>query len=85
MFVNTSNKIDLLKYDTIIFDLDFTLWNGCEPKFWAKCLEEPYHRSGRYIFGMDSKWITLQEGVPEILKKLNENGINLGFITIGGL
>jgi predicted phosphatase len=72
-------------YDTIIFDLDFTLWDGCEKDFWAKKLEFPIKLKNKTIFDKQGKSITLQNGVKEILSYLSLKNKNIGFITRGGL
>lgn len=78
-------EIKLKNFDTIIFDLDFTLWDGCEKDFWAKKLKHPINLNKNRIFGSDNKFIELQHGVPEMLKALENQNKNIGFITRGGL
>lgn len=78
-------EIKLKNYDTIIFDLDFTLWDGCEKDFWAKKLKHPIRLEQNFIFDSENKFIKLQDGVIEMLKSLKIQNKNLGFVTRGGL
>jgi predicted phosphatase len=75
----------LLKYDTIIFDLDFTIWNGCEPKYWAKLLIPPFKLNGRCIYGTDGKFIQFQDNIEDVLRMLHSANKNVGFASIGAL
>lgn len=77
--------MNLNTFDTIIFDLDFTVWDGCEDKYWAKYLKFPYTIDDRKIYGSDQKYIEFHEDIKEILLKLHSSNKNLGFITLGGL
>jgi len=75
----------LLDYDTILFDLDFTIWDGCKPLFWARLLQPPFRLDGRKFYdGISSDHITLQAGIDEVLKILSDNKRNLGFASRGG-
>jgi predicted phosphatase len=78
-------EIKLKNFDTIIFDLDFTLWDGCEKDFWAKKLKHPINLEKNYIFDSENKFIKLQNGVVEMLSALEKENKNIGFITRGGL
>lgn len=78
-------QIKLIDFDTIIFDLDFTIWDGCEKDFWAKKLEEPLVLKNEYIFDKNQKYIKLQNGIRETLSFLRSENKNLGFVTRGGL
>lgn len=78
-------EIKLKNFDTIIFDLDFTLWDGCEKDFWAKKLKHPINLEKNYIFDSEGKFIKLQNGVAEMLRVLEKENKNIGFITRGGL
>lgn len=75
----------LFDFDTIIFDLDFTIWDGCEKEFWAKLLTFPFRLNDRTIYDTKNKFIKLHKGIEFVLFNLYENKINLGFLSIGGL
>ena len=77
--------MNLNTFDTIIFDLDFTVWDGCEDKYWAKYLKFPYTIDDRRIYGSDQKYIEFHEDIKDVLSKLYASNKNLGFITLGGL
>ncbi len=72
-------------FDTIIFDLDFTVWNGCRDKYWGKNLISPLNLQGRRITGSDGDSIEFQEGIKEVITFLHEHNKRIGFITLGGL
>jgi len=72
-------------FDTIIFDLDFTIWDGCEEKYWAKYLTFPYTIKDNKIHGSDSKYVKLHEDIKLVLSELHKLNKNIGFITLGGL
>lgn len=75
----------LLDYDTILLDLDFTVWDGCKPLFWARLLEPPFRLDGKKFYsGHSSDHITLQDGIDEVLKVLFANEKNIGFASRGG-
>jgi predicted phosphatase len=78
-------EIKIKNYDTVIFDLDFTLWDGCEKDFWAKKLKHPIRLQKNCIFDSDNKFIKLQDGVIEMLEFLTRENKKIGFITRGGL
>ena len=75
----------LLDYDTIILDLDFTIWTGCKPAFWAKLLEPPYKIDGYRFYGAGNTYIELHSGIQDVLKILYENKKNIGFASRGAL
>jgi hypothetical protein len=75
----------LLDFDTIIFDLDFTIWDGCEKGFWAKLLTFPFRLDGRTIYDTEKRYIKFHEGIETVLFNLNKHKINTGFLSIGGL
>jgi predicted phosphatase len=75
----------LLDYDTIITDLDNTIWDGYKPYFWAKLLKLPYTLQGRQVTGAGYEAILLQQDVKEVFTVLFTKNINLGFASIGGL
>lgn len=77
--------MNLNTFDTIIFDLDFTIWDGCEDKYWAKYLKFPYTIDDRKIYGSDQKYIEFHEDIKDVLAILYTSNKNLGFITLGGL
>jgi len=78
-------QIKLIEFETIIFDLDFTIWDGCDKDFWAKKLQFPVRRENNLIIDNDGKHIKLQDGIVEILSFLKANNKKLGFLTRGGL
>jgi predicted phosphatase len=73
----------LLSFDTIIFDLDFTVWDGYKPLFWAKLLKSPYKLDGNKFYGISEEYIQLQDNISEILKILYGNKKNIGFASRG--
>jgi hypothetical protein len=77
--------MNLNSFNTIIFDLDFTIWDGCEEKYWAKCLSFPFTIEDRKIYGSDKKYIEFHEDIKFVLSELYKSNKNLGFITLGGL
>ena len=77
--------MNLLKYDTIIFDLDFTIWDGCRQKFWAKLLIPPYSVADNRIYDVLGDYIKLQNGIEEVIQKLSRMRKNIGFASIGAL
>ena len=77
--------MNLNEFDTIIFDLDFTIWDGCEDKYWAKYLKFPYTIKNRKIYGSDQKYVEFHEDIKNVLSILYTSNKNLGFITLGGL
>jgi len=75
----------LSEYDTIIFDLDFTIWDGCRPGFWAKLLQPPYTRSFDRIYGSNDEYVDLHHSFESIISELSRQGKNLGFASLGAL
>ena len=75
----------LTDFDTIIFDLDYTIWNGSEDNFWAKKLTPPLLLKDDKIYDDLGKYIQLQPNIKNILNLLHSYGKNIGFITLGGL
>lgn len=79
------SKINIIEFDTIILDLDFTIWKGCEEKYWAKNLISPYKLSNKKIIGSDLKYIEFDKDIKFFLKKLYKLNKKIGFLTLGGL
>jgi hypothetical protein len=75
----------LLDYDTVIFDLDYTIWDGCRNSFWAKYLIPPYVLTKNKIYDVNGNFIELQDGIAEILSALFLENKFIGFASIGGL
>ena len=75
----------LIDYDTVIVDLDFTIWDGCEPNYWAKLLTPPYTISRNRIYDCTGKYIELHFGVPLVLSVLKQCGVRCGFASVGGI
>ena len=75
----------LSDYDTIILDLDYTVWDGCEPKYWAKYLNNNLRLEDRKIIDSTGKYVEFHENIKEVLLYLNSLNKNIGFITLGGL
>lgn len=78
-------KININNYDTVILDLDFTIWKGCKAHFWAKSLQFPIYKHRERIIDSNGDYISLYRGVKKFLKHLTEQKKNIGFITRGGL
>lgn len=76
--------MNLFDFDTIIFDLDLTVWDGCEDKYWAKFLHFPFTIQDRKIIGSDGKFVEFHEDIKYVLSKLHETNKNIGFLTLGG-
>ena len=74
----------LLDFDTVIFDLDDTIWSGSEPDLWAKKLTPPLIPGGNRVYDHIGKYLELHDGVKETLEKLNAFGRCVGFSTVGG-
>jgi predicted phosphatase len=72
-------------FDTIILDLDFTVWKGSKDHFWAKSLEFPIVKKYNKIYDKNFNYIELYYGVKKFLKYLSGYNKNIGFITRGGL
>jgi predicted phosphatase len=75
----------LQNFDTIIFDLDGTLWDGQHDQYWAKFLKPSIKISDDFVFGSDGGYIRYQKDVRAMFNILCASGKNLGFITLGGL
>lgn len=75
----------LSDYDTIIFDLDSTIWTGCENEYWGKKLISPLTIKDRKIIGSDGKYVEFHENVKQVLSLLTDQNKNIGFLTLGGL
>jgi hypothetical protein len=74
-----------MDFDTIIFDLDGTIWKGPTPDFWAKKLEFPIVRDHLKIVDKNSNYILLDIDIPYVLGVLARYFKRLGFITRGGI
>ena len=74
----------ILDFNTIILDLDYTVWYGCKDKFWAKKLVSPIKTKQNMIIDKNGDFITLYEGVEYFLKYLTKHNKNIGYITRGG-
>jgi|GEM_PF-5993100 len=72
-----------ISYDLYVFDLDFTVWHGCRPGFWAKSLSFPLKRIGNRLVDQNNDFIELEDGIQNILSRLE--GKKISFITRGGL
>lgn len=81
--------MNILDFDTIILDLDYTVWFGNKPNFWAKLLVPPLslYKLGdiQCIQDINNDHISLPYNVEEFLVELNNSKKNVGFITRGGL
>lgn len=75
----------LIDFDTIIFDLDETLWSGSPSDIWAKKLIQPWILTSDTLTDLKNQSISLQPNVRNVLKTLNGVNKNIGFITNGGL
>lgn len=73
----------LLDYDTIIVDLDFTIWDGYKSQYWARLLEPPFKLEGNRFSGVHSDHIDFHDGIFETLKALHDNKKNIGFASRG--
>lgn len=73
------------KFDTIILDLDFTVWKGSKQHFWAKSLEFPITKIRNKLYDKNQDYIELYYGFKKFVSYLNKNNKNVGFITRGGL
>ena len=78
-------KLNVNNFDTFILDLDFTVWKGCEPGFWAKKLEFPIKRDKERIYDKNKNYIELTNGILEFLTHLNFKNKKVSFLTRGGL
>lgn len=74
--------MNLIKdFDTVIVDLDFTIWHGSQPQIWAKSLVSPCSLTEDRITDTNGDYLRLDSEVRDIFPKIQ----NLGFITRGGL
>jgi predicted phosphatase len=73
-------------FDTVIFDLDDTIWSGPEPDLWAKRLTPPIfvEPSTKRVYDYIGKYIELHDGIEDVLVTLTEAHKNVGFTTVGG-
>lgn len=74
--------INLSDFDTIIFDLDFTIWRGNKPQFWARLLIPPYAKKHNRIYDKNENYIEIDVELYYVLEKIKEKRI--GFVTRGG-
>ena len=77
----------LIDFDTIIFDLDDTIWSGSELDLWAKKLIPPIfydHKTDR-VYDSVGKYLQIHEGIYNVLEKLTFVSKNIGYSTVGGL
>jgi predicted phosphatase len=77
--------MNLLNYDTIFFDLDWTIWYGIRPLFYPKSMTFPYRVNDDKVLDVNGDFIELFPKTREMLSFLREKNKNLGFITRGGL
>jgi len=79
--------MNLLDFDSIVLDLDYTVWDGSKENFWAKSLEHPYRvkSSKKRIIDRNNNFLQLQDGIHEVLEELYKNNKKISFITLGGL
>ena len=92
-FSSQNNNDDVLrntifeKYDTIIFDLDNTIWDCFTPTgtgMGAYATEAPYElQEKNTIVDIRGNVIKLQEGIRECLEILDNNNKNLGIVSTG--
>ena len=75
------------EYETLIFDLDGTLWDCFKPDGTgegAYATNPPYKLQDRdHIIDVNGYTIKLQEGVREFLSILYDNDINMGIMSKG--
>lgn len=75
--------MNLLDFDTIIFDLDDTIWHGNKQGIWAKSIQSPFNKIGNTIYGSCKNFLSIEDDLLITLEKLKDR--NLGFLTKGGL
>jgi predicted phosphatase len=84
---NTLENTILEPYDTIIFDLDNTIWNCHSPNgdgIGAYETESPYKLiSIGVLQDIRGNIIELQDNVLDVLKTLDQNDINMGIVSRG--
>jgi hypothetical protein len=78
-------KIKIDDFDTIIVDLDFTVWHGCRDKFWAKKLRGALTLDYNYIYDTNSDYIRIDSDFRLFIKQCYNKNKKLGYITRGGL
>ena len=78
-------KLKINDFDTIIFDLDFTIWKGSKKDFWAKSLIFPIVKKRTRLYDSNNDYIQLFYGTKTFLQKLHTANKNIGFSTRGGL
>jgi predicted phosphatase len=76
----------LVDFDTIIFDLDDTIWSGSEPDLWAKKLIPPLYYDNKTIRVYDfiGKYLQLHSNLKNVLCYLQSHRKKIGYSTIGG-
>ena len=67
------------KFELVIFDLDFTLWD-CGGT-WCDHTRPPFQMSGGNLYDADGRKIDLFPDVPDILCMLKENNIMTGIAS----
>jgi predicted phosphatase len=74
-------------YDTIICDLDDTIWECFTPRgegIGAYATNPPYTlKSSNILSDVDGNIIRLQGGVRDLFKYWDENNINIGIVSAG--
>jgi predicted phosphatase len=80
----------ILDYDTIILDLDETVWKGCTSDFWAKrlrgALTHCHEDNNEIIYDEAGNYIKLDHDIKPFLNNLvDTHNKTLGFITRGKL
>ena len=78
-------KISINDFNTIILDLDFTVWHGCRAKFWAKELKEPLTLDHNYIHDINGDYIKIDSDFRYFIKQCYNKKKQIGYITRGGL
>ena len=78
-------KISINDFNTIILDLDFTVWHGCRAKFWAKELKEPLTLDYNYIHDINGDYIKIDSDFRYFIKQCYNKKKQIGYITRGGL
>ena len=76
----------LVDFQCVVLDLDFTIWTGCRPGFWARLLIPPLtvDSDRNVITDCQGNTLTLIPGVRRALSELKKREIPVGFITRGG-
>jgi magnesium-dependent phosphatase 1 len=68
-----------MKYQIIVFDLDFTLWNAGGT--WCDQTCPPYKRVNEAIYDSENNKITLYPDVFQIIRQLTKRGYTLGLAS----